>query len=252
MEKIEKSSVVPGCEVEQSRIKIKDLAEQDRPREKLIMMGERSLTNSELLGIIIGSGQVNRSAVDIAREILGRYNNNLTDLGNTSLKELTKIKGIGVARAINIIAALELGRRRNITKAEEKMKITDSRDAYMIFHPRIADLKHEEMWILMLNRQNQMIGVELLSEGGLNGTVVDVRMAIKMALDMSASAIMIAHNHPSGTLKPSKMDDDVTRKLYEAGKLMDIPLRDHIIIVQDGLDSNRYYSYFDNDRIIGS
>lgn len=233
-----------------AHIKIKDLATQDRPREKMLAFGPQALTDSELLGIIIGSGQVDRSAVDIAREILARFDNNVTALGSVSLPELLRIKGIGQARAVNILAALELGRRRNRTSIAEKTKVANSNVAFHILHPYLADLDHEELWMLLLNRQNQLISVEKLSEGGLSGTVFDVRIAIRKALDLSASAIILAHNHPSGTAKPSTNDDQITSQLYEAGKLMQIPLRDHIIVLPGAMHDELYYSYADNNYII--
>ena len=230
-------------------LKIKDLAEQDRPREKLLSLGAKALTNSELLGIIIGSGSVNMSAVDVAKNILKRYNDNLHSLGSATFADLCKFKGIGEARAINILAALELGRRRETTRPIDKPIISSSTDAFVQLHPRLADNDHEEIIIIYLNRRNAMLSIETLSTGGLNGTVCDVRMVIKRALELSASGIIMSHNHPSGTLLPSAEDDRLTHHMFEACKTMDITLQDHIIIVPSSITEHIYYSYADNGRI---
>ncbi len=231
-------------------LKIKDLAEQDRPREKLIAMGAAALTDSELLGIIIGSGIENLSAVDVAKSILKKYDDNLRIFGSATYAELCKFKGIGPAKAVNILAVLELGRRREGARIMEKPTISSSADAYQLLHPRLADLDHEELLIVYLNRRNTLIGVETLSKGGMSGTLFDVRIAIRRGIEMQASSMIMAHNHPSGTLQPSKADDEITRKLSEAGRLLDMPLRDHIIIVPSSINDSKYYSYCDVGRFI--
>ncbi len=232
-----------------SYLKIKDLAEQDRPREKLLSMGAKALTNSELLGIIIGSGSVNMSAVDVAKNILKRYDDNLHSLGSASFADLCKFKGIGEARAINILAALELGRRRETTRPSDKPVIASSKDAFVQLHPRLSDFDHEEVMIIYLNRRNAMLSIETLSTGGLNYSICDVRMIIKRALELSSTSIIMAHNHPSGTLMPSTEDDKLTHRVFEACKTMDIALQDHIIIVPSSITDNKYYSYSDHNKL---
>lgn len=230
-------------------LKIKDLAEQDRPREKLISQGASVLTDSELLGIIIGSGVENLSAVDVAKSILKKYDDNLRTLGGVSFAELCKFKGIGPAKAVNILAVLELGRRREGTCMTERPTVLNSTDAFRLLHPRLADLNHEELLVVYLNRRNVVLGIETLSKGGMSGTVFDVRLAMKKGIELSASAMIMAHNHPSGTLRPSTDDDRITKKMVEAGNVMDIPLRDHIIIVPCSVTEKSYYSYCDEGKI---
>lgn len=227
--------------------KIKDLAEQDRPREKLITQGPRALTDSELLGIIIGSGTRNCSSVDLARQILDRYNNNLGELGNATFSDLCSFKGIGPARAIDILTFLELGRRYSAASPTDKDVICSSDDAFTHFYPILADLDHEEMWILLLDKRNNVIGKEQLSGGGRSSTIVDVSLAMKKAIIASASSCIIAHNHPSGNTVPSQQDKQITTSFCEAGKLLNIPLRDHLIIGRGGFKLKNYYSFHDND-----
>lgn len=225
-------------------MKITDWAVEDRPREKLINKGTSSLSDAELLGILISSGTKNKSAVDLGRELLAMVNNNLNNLGKLSVSDLRKLQGIGPARAVTISAALELGRRRKLAEAEEVTGIKCSKDVADIFQPLLSDLLHEEFWILFLNRSNRVIAKMRLSQGGISGTVTDVRIIMKKAVECLASGIIVCHNHPSGNLNPSESDTKITHKIRDAGNLMDIQLLDHIII--SGKD---YYSFADNGGI---
>jgi DNA repair protein RadC len=222
-------------------LKITDWAVEDRPREKLIQKGTASLSDAELLAILISSGTKDRSAVDIGRELLGIVNNNLNSLGKLTISDLRKIRGIGIARAVTIAAALELGRRRKQSEVEYVPQIRSSKDVSDIFQPLLSDLMHEEFWILFLNRSNKVITRMKLSQGGLSGTVTDVRMIMKKAVECLASGIIVCHNHPSGNLNPSESDSKITQKIKEAGNLMDIQLLDHLII-----SDKDYYSFADN------
>ncbi len=225
-------------------LKIKDWALEDRPREKLLYKGISSLSDAELLAILIGSGNNENSAVDLAREILNIAGNNLNRLGKLDVHDLVKLKGIGTAKAINIMAALELGRRRKSAGIIETAKIRSSNDVYTIFHPLLADLTHEEFWLLYLNRSNKILSRHKLSQGGISGTVTDVRLLIKKALELLASSVIICHNHPSGNLDPSEADTRITQKIKEAAGYFDISLLDHLIITDNG-----YYSYADNGML---
>lgn len=222
-------------------LKITDWALEDRPREKLIQKGAINLSEAELIGILISSGTKNKSAVDLGRELLGSVNNNLITLGKLSITDLKKLKGIGNARAVTIAAALELGRRRKLSDVPDVLQIKCSKDVADIFQPLLADLAHEEFWILFLNRSNKVINKMKLSQGGISGTVTDVRMVMKTAIEFLASGIIVCHNHPSGNLKPSESDSKITQKIKEAGNLMDIQLLDHLII-----SDKDYYSFADN------
>jgi DNA repair protein RadC len=222
-------------------IKITDWAVEDRPREKLIQKGTSSLSDAELLGILISSGTKDKSAVDLGRELLTLANNNLNSLGKLSIGDLKKLHGIGTARAVTIAAALELGRRRKLAESPDKVQIKCSKDVADIFHPILSDLSHEEFWILFLNRSNRVINRMKLSQGGISGTVTDVRMVMKKAIEYLASGIIVCHNHPSGNLNPSESDSKITQKIKEAGNLMDIQLLDHLII-----SDKDYYSFADN------
>lgn len=221
--------------------KITDWALEDRPREKLLDKGTSGLTDAELLAILINSGTRDKSAVDLGRELLGRVNNNLNSLGKLSISDLTSIHGIGPARAVTIAAALELGRRRKLAEVPDVPQIRSSKDVADIFQPILADLAHEEFWILFLNRSNRVINRMKLSQGGVSGTVTDVRMVMKRAIEYLASGIIVCHNHPSGNLNPSESDTKITQKIKEAGNLMDIQLLDHLII-----SDKDYYSFADN------
>lgn len=219
---------------------IKTWAEDDRPREKLLSKGRQTLTDAELIAILIGSGSRNETAVELSKKILASVSNNLNELSKLSINDLIKFKGIGEAKAISIVAALELGRRRKETENIKREKIVSSKTAYDFMKPIFIDLPHEEFWILLLNRSNSVIKKECISRGGVAGTVVDTKIIMKLALENLASSIMLFHNHPSGNLKPSDADIKITKNIKEAGKLMDVQLLDHIIMT----DSN-YYSFND-------
>ncbi|MGI6338161.1 MAG: RadC family protein [Bacteroidales bacterium] len=225
-------------------LKITDWAVEDRPREKLAMKGTSSLSDAELLAILISSGTRNKSAVDLGRELLSLVNNNLNSLGKLSIADLKKIRGIGQARAVIIAAALELGRRRKLAEIPAARQIKCSKDAAEIFQPVLGDLSHEEFWILYLNRSNKVIEKMKLSHGGISGTVTDVRLVMKRAVECLASGIIVCHNHPSGNTNPSESDNKITRKIREAGNLMDIQLLDHLIVTEKD-----YYSYADNGML---
>ena len=225
-------------------LKITDWAVEDRPREKLYQKGTSSLSDAELLAILIGSGTKARSAVDLGRELLSMVENNLNALGKLSISDLTKIHGIGNARAITIAAALELGRRRKLAEVPEQPQIKCSRDVFELINPVLSDLSHEEFWILFLNRSNKVINRMKLSQGGVSGTVTDVRMIMKKAIENLASGIIVCHNHPSGNLSPSESDSRITQKIKDAGSLMDIQLLDHLII-----SDKDYYSFADNGLV---
>jgi len=222
-------------------LKITDWAVEDRPREKLYQKGTSSLSDAELLAILIGSGTRARSAVDLGRELLSMVSNNLNSLGKLSISDLTRIHGIGNARAITIAAALELGRRRKLAEIPEFPQIKCSKDVFDLMSPFLSDLPHEEFWILFLNRSNKVINRMKLSQGGISGTVTDVRMVMKKAIEYLASGIIVCHNHPSGNLSPSESDSRITQKIKEAGNIMDIQLLDHLIITDKD-----YYSFADN------
>ncbi len=222
-------------------LKITDWALEDRPREKSLEKGMSSLSDAELLAILINSGTKNKSAVDLGRELLGKVNNNLNMLGKLSITELKSLHGIGTARAVTIAAALELGRRRKLSEIPDVPQIKSSKDVSDIFQPLLGDLPHEEFWILFLNRSNKVISRMKLSQGGVSGTVTDVRMVMKRAVECLASGIIVCHNHPSGNLNPSDSDSKITQKIKDAGNLMDIQLLDHLIITD-----RDYYSFADN------
>jgi len=223
---------------------IKEWAVEDRPREKMLVKGIRALSEAELIAILISTGSLDESAVELSRRVLASVNNNLNELGKKTINDLQKFKGIGPAKAITIAAAMELGRRRKESEPDEKPKVVTSADAACIFKPLLSDLPHEEFWVLMLNRNNIYIDKMLVSQGGLSGTVIDVRIILKMALDKLACSIILCHNHPSGNLIPSEADKEITRKIKEAGKHMDIPVLDHLIIGNDV-----YFSFADEGLI---
>jgi DNA repair protein RadC len=225
-------------------IKITDWAVEDRPREKLINKGSNSLSDAELLAILISSGTKDKSAVDLGRELLLMVNNNLNSLGKLTIADLTKLHGIGLARAVTIAAALELGRRRKLAEGPEIPQIKCSKDVFDLLSPVLSDLPHEEFWILFLNRSNKVTNRMKLSQGGISGTVTDVRMVMKKAIEYLASGIIVCHNHPSGNLNPSESDTRITQKIKEAGNIMDIQLLDHLIISEKD-----YYSFADNGLI---
>lgn len=223
---------------------IKSWAEEDRPREKLINRSKKALTNAELLAIIIGSGSSSESAVSLARRILSDYDNDLTAIAKCGVKELCTFKGIGPAKAISVIASLELGRRMKATDPQTRPKITCSSDSYTILSSSMEDLNTEVFKIILLSRGNKVIKICTISEGGVSGTVVDPKVIFKQAIDNLASGIILSHNHPSGNLKPSKADINITKRLVEAGKLLEIQVLDHLIISESG-----YYSFMDEGMI---
>ncbi len=229
---------------ETSSLSIKAWAEEDRPREKMILKGKSALSDSELIAILIGSGTREESAVEVAKKILDQVNGDLNALGKKTLKELTTVKGIGEAKAVSVMAALELGRRRQQTPVKTRPQIRSSRDAYAVLAPLLEDLPHEEFWILLLNRANRVVAKEQISLGGVAGTVVDAKLIFKKALEHLASGIILCHNHPSGNLQPSKADCDITAKLKTAGKALEINVLDHLIISEQG-----YFSFADEGRM---
>lgn len=219
-------------------------AEADRPREKLMLNGRRQLTDAELVAILIGSGSRTETAVDLSKRMLTAYQNDLDAFGKASIKELSKFKGIGEAKAIAIVAALELGRRRKEMAKAEVVKVGSSRDAFQHLHADFADLNHEEFWMLLLNRANHVKSKHMVSKGGQSGTVADPKIIFKTALEHQAAYIILAHNHPSGNLKPSAEDIKLTKKLVEAGKLLDLLVVDHLILAD-----HSYYSFCDEGLI---
>lgn len=223
-----------------STLPITAWAEDDRPREKLQNKGRQSLSDAELLAILLGSGSRNESAVALAQRILSSVGNNLNELGKRSLAELMKFKGIGEAKAITIAAALELGRRRQVSGVLDRPVITSSSDAYQAIGPILTDLPHEEFWMLLLNKGNKVIGREKMSTGGTDATIVDAKIVFRKAIEGLATAIIVCHNHPSGNLRPSQSDLDLTRKLKEAGDIIGLKVLDHLIVSDGG-----YYSFAD-------
>lgn len=219
---------------------IKNWSQDDQPREKLRDKGKSALSDAELVAILIGSGNRNESAVDLCKRILASVDNNLNALGKVSLKQLMEFKGIGEAKAITIAAALELGRRRKLEDALKQEKITSSRDVYDIMQPLLGELSHEEFWILYLNNSNKVLQKQQLSKGGITGALVDVRLVLKHALEVGATALILCHNHPSGTLKASQADINITQKLKTAALSLDINVLDHIIITEKA-----YFSFAD-------
>ncbi|MBU3713449.1 MAG: JAB domain-containing protein [Ferruginibacter sp.] len=219
---------------------IKNWSVDDRPREKMKQLGASSLSNVDLIAILLRSGNRSKSAVDLAREILNESNNNLDELGKFSIRELEKIKGIGPTKAITIMAALELGRRRHAGEARKKTSVTCSKDVAEYLRVVLKDYTQEVFGVLYLNRANKINHFEIVSKGGITGTVADPRIILKRALEEDATSIVLSHNHPSGNLNPSKADHDLTHKIREAAALMDIKLLDHIIVSDEG-----YYSFMD-------
>lgn len=223
------------------KLAIKSWAIEDRPREKLMLKGKTVLSDAELIAILIGSGSRNETAVELSKRILNSVNNNINALASLSLEKLMEFKGIGEARAISIITALELGKRRHFEQIEIKPQITSSKNAYAIIQPIIGDLLHEEFWALYLNNSNKVIKKKLMSKGGITTTMVDVRVLFREAVELSSVGLIVCHNHPSGKLTPSKSDKELTKKIKEAGAILDIKLLDHLIITQKD-----YFSFADN------
>lgn len=219
-------------------------AEEDRPREKMLLKGKNALSDAELLAILIGSGVVGESAVALAQRILASVDHNLHELGKRSLGELRRFRGVGEAKAIAIAAALELGRRRQLSDLRERPRISSSRDAFDAVAPLLTDLHHEEFWVLLLNKANEVFARERLSTGGMAGTVVDAKILFRVALEAQAAALIAVHNHPSGNLKPSQADLELTKRLRKAGEWLDLPLLDHLIVSERG-----YYSFADEGTL---
>lgn len=222
-------------------IGIKTWAEEDRPREKMLLKGKAALSDAELIAILIGSGTRELSAVELSRKILALANNNLVKLGQIPLHQLMELKGIGEAKAISLAAALELGRRRQQSDAEKRIVINNSKIGYELLAPSIADLSHEEFWVVLLNRKHEVMRYKSVSSGGISGTVADPRLIFSWAVTENASAIILAHNHPSGNLQPSEADKRLTQQLRKAGEVLEILVADHLIITDRG-----YYSFADN------
>jgi len=226
------------------KLTIKNWAEEDKPREKLLLKGKIALSNAELIAILIGSGNMEESAVGLAKRILHLAENNLDGLGRLSVGEFMKLKGIGEAKAISIVAALELGRRRQAADIKMRNKITCSQDAYELMAPVLADLNIEQFWVAFLNQANKLLGKSQVSSGGIAGTVADPRVIFKEALSSGCTSVVLFHNHPSGNLKPSNADIDLTTKLKNAGTLLDISVIDHLIISHTG-----FYSFADEGKL---
>lgn len=219
---------------------IKHWSDDDKPREKMVQKGKSILSDAELIAILIGSGSRNESAVELSKRILASVNNNLNALGKLSIKQLMQFKGIGEAKAVTIAAALEIGRRRRGEEAQKIIKISSSKDVFELLQPTMGELPHEEFWIVYLNNSNKVMHTAQLSKGSITGTLVDVRLVMKRALELGAVALVLAHNHPSGTLVPSKADKQITEKLKNASIALDIKVLDHLIITQ-----NDYFSFAD-------
>lgn len=217
-----------------NKITIKAWAEEDRPREKLSLQGRRSLSDAELIAILIGSGNRNESAVELSKRILHACNKDLNQLARLNIAELSRFKGIGEAKAVSIIAALELGRRRKETLSAGRVQVSTSIDVYQAIVSQLKDLNHEEFWILLLNRANKITSRHLVSKGGQAGTIADPKIIFNIALENHAASIILAHNHPSGNLKPSQADLELTQKLRSAGQFLDIPVLDHLIVTDQG------------------
>lgn len=228
------------------RLSISSWAEEDRPREKMIAQGRRSLSDAELIAILIGSGSREESAVALSRRILAASNHDLNKLATLSISDFTdgSFKGIGQAKAITIVAALELGRRRKDAIPIKRVQITSSKDVFQLMLPTYEDLSHEEFWIVVLNTANKVLAKHMLSKGGRAGTVVDVKILFEEVLGYRATSIILTHNHPSGNLKPSEQDRQITKRIVDAGKLLDIKVLDHLIFANDG-----YYSFSDEGEL---
>lgn len=229
---------------EEARLSIRDWAADDRPREKLMALGPAALSDAELIAILIRSGSTKESALDLAKRILSDAANDLHRLASLGITDLTGYTGMGEAKAISIVAALELGRRRRATEVPDRPSITSSAAAFDQVRGRLAELPHEEFWLLLLDRGNRLIQSTSVSKGGLHGTVADPKVIFKLALDKRASCLVLCHNHPSGQLRPSEEDVKLTRKLVEGAGLLDIVVQDHIIVAATG-----YYSFADNGML---
>lgn len=226
------------------KLTIKSWAESDRPREKLMQTGRNSLSDAELLAILLGSGSKNQSAVELAQSILFEYQHSLSALGKASVADLKKFKGVGEAKAITIIAALDIGRRRKEETPPERAKIVSSKSAYQQLYAELSDLATEAFMVLMLNQNNKVLQKTMISTGGISGTVVDTRIVFKKAIELGATSMILAHNHPSGNTTPSEADKQLTKKMVEAGKFMQISVLDHLIIGDE-----TYFSFADEGLI---
>ena len=226
------------------KLTIKGWAEADRPREKLLLKGKSVLSEAELIAILIGSGNSEQSAVELSQYILNTCENSLNNLAKLSVKNLQNFKGIGEAKAISIVAALELGRRRKMAVPNKKVLINSSKDVYELLQGDLLDLKHEEFWLVFLKRNNEVIKKEMISRGGMSSTVVDAKIVFKRALEESAAGLVAIHNHPSGHLKPSRDDTRLTKKLKDAGAILDIAFLDHLIVTDQG-----FYSFADENML---
>ncbi len=223
---------------------IKQWSPDERPREKLLAHGRKVLSNAELIGLLIGSGTIRKSAVDVARSLLGVVNGNLNALARLSVKDLCKVEGIGRAKAVNIIASLELGCRREISGVEQQSRVTSSKGVYQLMKSQLQDLQYEQFWVLTLSRNNHIIDKYCISDGGVSGTVADPKRIFKVALEDLASSIILLHNHPSGNKEPSVADKKLTERIVRAGTLMDINVLDHIIVA-----GGAYFSFADQGLI---
>ena len=226
------------------KLSINQWAEEDRPREKLMALGPEALSNSELLAILIGSGSAKESAVDLMKRILSDCQNNLNTLGKMSIRELTQYNGVGPAKAVSVLAACELGKRRQAEKAEDRPKIKTALDIYDVMHPKMQDLDTEEAWVLLMNQDFKLIRTERISHGGITEVSVDVRIIIREAILCNATVVAFCHNHPSGSLRPSRDDDALTQTIRKACQVMRLHLLDHVIVT-DGA----YYSYHEQGRL---
>ena len=226
------------------RLNIKSWAEEDQPREKFANKGKNSLSDAELIAILLGSGNKEESAVELGKRILKSVRNNLNALGKLDIYDLQKFKGVGEAKAISIAAAMELGRRRKSGEDEKKPKITSSKIAYQQVEDVLNDLPHEEFWVLLLNRSNRVLAKKNISKGGVSGTIADARLIFRLAIEKLASSIILCHNHPSGSLAASKSDIELTKKIIQAGKTLDINVLDHIIV-----GNHKYMSFADEGMI---
>ena len=226
--------------MQEQNYSIKSWAKDDRPREKLLMSGVENLSNSELIAILIHNGTRQKSAVDVAKEILRLGKDNLVELGKLTVKDLMKVKGIGEAKAIAITAAMELGRRRQAAMPLEKSRITSSKEIPLFLQTKLKDYQREVFAVLFLNRANKINHFEIVSEGGMTGTVADPRVILKKALEQNAVSLILCHNHPSGSLQPSRADEALTKKIKEAASYLDIAVLDHVIVSEDG-----YFSFAD-------
>jgi DNA repair protein RadC len=226
--------------LENTPFPITNWSEDDKPREKLMLKGKSALSDAELIAILIGSGSRSESAVDLSKRILASVDHNLNALGKMTIQQLTNFKGIGEAKAISIMAAMELGRRRRAEEAVELKKISSSKMIFELMQPIIGELPHEEFWVLYLNNSNKVLFKSQQGKGGITGTMVDVRLVFKAALELGATSIILCHNHPSGSLTPSDADKQITKKLKTAGTSLDIQVLDHLIITE-----NNYFSFND-------